>query len=136
MPLVWAHAEYVKLRRSLQEQCVFDLPAQTVERYLKNQTGSSYAFWRFNHKCQSIPNGKILRIEVLSPAVIHWSEDNWENAHDAQTHDTGLGIYTAYLPTGDLPPGSRLSFTLYWLDQDRWEGKNYEVLIENSPSEI
>src|ERR1019366_4676481 len=34
MPLVWAHAEYVKLRRSLRDGAVFDLPPQTVQRYL------------------------------------------------------------------------------------------------------
>ncbi|MGH8337247.1 MAG: glycoside hydrolase family 15 protein, partial [Gammaproteobacteria bacterium] len=32
MPLVWAHAEYVKLSRSLREERVFDMPPQTVER--------------------------------------------------------------------------------------------------------
>jgi glucoamylase len=34
MPLVWAHAEYVKLLRSLRDGRVFDMPAQTVKRYL------------------------------------------------------------------------------------------------------
>lgn len=33
MPLVWAHAEYVKLRRSLHDGHVFDTPPQTVQRY-------------------------------------------------------------------------------------------------------
>ena len=34
MPLVWTHAEYVKLRRSLADGRVFDMPPQTVQRYL------------------------------------------------------------------------------------------------------
>lgn len=34
MPLVWAHAEYVKLLRSLRDGRVFDMPPQTVQRYL------------------------------------------------------------------------------------------------------
>jgi glucoamylase len=32
MPLVWAHAEHVKLLRSLRDGRVFDLPPQTVQR--------------------------------------------------------------------------------------------------------
>ena len=32
-PLVWAHAEYVKLRRSLRDGSIFDQPPQTVQRY-------------------------------------------------------------------------------------------------------
>jgi glucoamylase len=34
MPLVWAHSEYIKLRRSLADGAVFDMPPQTVARYL------------------------------------------------------------------------------------------------------
>jgi glucoamylase len=37
MPLVWAHAEYVKLVRSLRDERVFDMPSQTVDRYLKGK---------------------------------------------------------------------------------------------------
>jgi glucoamylase len=33
MPLVWAHAEHLKLLRSLHEGQVFDLPPQAVQRY-------------------------------------------------------------------------------------------------------
>ncbi len=36
MPLVWAHAEYVKLLRSIQDNKVFDTPDQTYQRYGKN----------------------------------------------------------------------------------------------------
>ncbi|HEX7390986.1 MAG TPA: glucan 1,4-alpha-glucosidase, partial [Acidiphilium sp.] len=38
MPLVWAHAEYVKLLRSLRDGAIFDLPPQTVRRYLVEKT--------------------------------------------------------------------------------------------------
>jgi glucoamylase len=33
-PLLWAHGEYVKLRRSIRDGRVFDTPPQTVKRYL------------------------------------------------------------------------------------------------------
>jgi glucoamylase len=48
MPLVWAHAEYIKLRRSLRDGHVFDLPPQTVRRYLVDKTVSPRMVWRFN----------------------------------------------------------------------------------------
>jgi glucoamylase len=37
MPLVWAHSEHIKLRRSLADGRVFDLPPQTVARYLSGK---------------------------------------------------------------------------------------------------
>jgi glucoamylase len=131
MPLVWAHSEYIKLRHSLQDGKIFDLPEQTYERYIKKETESHQASWRFNHKCQSIPAGKTLRIEVLQPARIHWSTNDWKDSQDMDTSDTGLGVYIADLPSKDLASGAEIVFTIYWLDQDRWEGKDYQVRIEN-----
>jgi glucoamylase len=131
MPLVWAHAEYVKLRRSLRDGVVFDMPAQTVQRYLKHRTGSPRAICRFNHKCQTMPVGKTLRVEVRDAAIIHWSSDGWQTSHDAKTKDTGLGIHLVDLPTDDLSAGRGLTFTLYWPTEDRWEGTNFEVRIES-----
>ena len=47
MPLVWAHGEYVKLRRSLHDGRVFDMPHQAAERYLVRKTTSPHVLWRF-----------------------------------------------------------------------------------------
>src|SRR5204862_6347779 len=77
MPLVWAHAEYIKLRRSLRDGKVFDLAPQPVQRYLIDRVDSSRVLWRFNNKCAGMMPGKTLRIEVLASAVIHWSADAW-----------------------------------------------------------
>jgi glucoamylase len=130
MPLVWAHAEYVKLVRSLRDGKVFDLPPQTVERYLVAKTRSPFAFWRFNHKCGSMPGGKTLRVETLAPAVVHWSADAWHHTHDTPTRDTGLGAHYADLATGALPAGSALRFTFYWPEADRWEGEDFALEVE------
>ena len=74
MPLVWAHAEYVKLLRSLQDGRIFDMPPQTVQRYLVEKKTSPYVLWRFTYRRTSIPHGKWLRIETMAPAVVHWSD--------------------------------------------------------------
>ena len=129
MPLVWAHAEYLKLRRSLHDGRVFDLPPQTAKRYLTNKTVSPRLVWRFNHKIRSIPAGKILRIETLKPVVIHWSPDDWHTAHDVAAHDAGLGIFTADLPTEGVPEGKPVKFTFYWPDSDHWQGADFVVHV-------
>jgi glucoamylase len=132
MPLVWAHAEYVKLLRSLRDKRVFDMPPQTVERYIKKKTVSPYASWRFNHRCRSIPVGKILRVALLAPASVHWSLDGWKTVQDTQTTDTDLGVYLADLPTDKLKSGESVVFTFHWQANGRWEGSDYPVEIEGS----
>jgi glucoamylase len=129
MPLVWAHAEYLKLRRSLRDGRVFDMPPQTVQRYLIDKTISSRIVWRFNHKIRSMPAGKNLRIETLAPGVIHWSSDDWNTVHDVGTHDAGLGINVADLSTESLPEGKRVKFTFHWPEVDCWEGKDFIIRV-------
>ncbi|MHB1767499.1 MAG: glucan 1,4-alpha-glucosidase [Phycisphaerae bacterium] len=133
MPLVWAHAEYLKLRRSLQDGHVFDMPPQTVQRYIKDKTVSTRMIWRFNNKLHSMPGGKILRIETTSPAIIHWSTDNWTTTADIKTHDVVLGMHLADLPTQNLPEGKLVAFTFYWPQADHWEGTDFSVHIGALP---
>jgi glucoamylase len=134
-PLVWAHSEYVKLRRSLLEGEVFDRPPQPVERYLVQKKGASYFDWRFNNKCSSMPQGKILRLVLFSPALVHWSVDGWMAYENTNTTDTGLGAYIVDLPTTKLLLGSRVCFTFYWSEVNKWEGTDFEVIIESEKTE-
>jgi glucoamylase len=129
MPLVWAHAEYIKLIRSLNDGRVFDALPQPTQRYQRDRITSPFAFWRFNHKCRIIPTGKMLRLEVLSPALTHWSTDDWRSAQDIKTQDTGLGVHIVDLPTDKLPDGAIIRFTFYWPESDRWEGSDFAVQV-------
>lgn len=129
MPLVWAHAEYLKLRRSMRDGRVFDLPPQTVRRYLTEKTVSPCMVWRFNHKIRSLPSGKILRIETMAPAVIHWSADDWDTFQEAKAYDAGLGIHVADLTTKALPEGKQVKFTFHWPDAGHWEDADFFVRV-------
>ena len=131
-PLVWAHSEYVKLRRSIRDGRIFDQPPQTVQRYLVEKRKRQIFGWRVNNKTRSIPRSKTLRLILLSPALVHWAIDDWQTAHDTETRDTGLGIHTLDLPTASLPAGAQVMFTFFWLGENRWEGTNYTVKIEAS----
>lgn len=129
MPLVWAHAEYLKLLRSLHDGRVFDMPPQTVERYLINKTEPPCLIWCFNHKIRSLPVGKILRIVTMAPAVCHWSTDDWQTTNDSSTRDTGLGFQAVDLTTATLDKGKQVRFTFFWPDADRWEDVDFIVSV-------
>jgi len=131
-PLVWAHSEYVKLRRSLRDGRIFDQPPQTVQRYLVEKPVRQIFGWRFNNKTRSVPRYKKLRLVLLNPAMVHWSIDGWKSSQDTNTRDTGFGTYILDLPTASLPPGSKVDFTFYWPQENRWEGKNYSVTVEGN----
>jgi glucoamylase len=135
MPLVWAHAEYVKLARSLRDEVVFDMPPQTVERYQVQKTGSSLSAWRFNHVANHLLQGTSLRLGLLAPALVHWSTDNWKTVADVKTADSGLGLHYADLPTNKLAVGGKVAFTFFWPDAGKWEGTNWEVAVAPKASD-
>jgi glucoamylase len=130
MPLVWAHAEHIKLLRSLKDGAVFDMPPQGEERYIRNNTVASFRSWRFNHKITSMPAGKVLRIEVLARATVHWSTDDWTTSHDSTTKKNAFGIHLADLPIAEVDPGASLVFTFFWLDAGHWENMDFTIVID------
>ncbi len=129
-PLVWAHSEYIKLRRSLADGKIFDQPPQTVERYLTKKISAQYFNWRFNNKPRTMPCGKKLRILMMDPALVHWSFDNWQTTEDSTSNDSGWNLHHVDLPTETLATGRRIIFTFYWKNADRWEGRDYQVTVE------
>ncbi|MCC7241614.1 MAG: hypothetical protein IT180_06790 [Acidobacteria bacterium] len=133
MPLVWAHAEYLKLRRSLADGRVFDMPSQTQQRYVRERHLSPYTPWRFSHKARVLPAGSVLRLETLAPATVRWSADGWRTVHDTSSRDTGAGLHVADLPTASLAVGAEVRFTFYWPQATRWEGRNFSVAVIARP---
>jgi len=141
MPLVWAHAEYIKLRRSLHAGRVFDMPQPTVSRYLSGKRAvAAHDIWRFSHRIRALPVGRKLRIELKSPATVRWSANGWKSTLETTTRDTGYGLHVADLPTTKVPKGSTVEYTFYWTESDKWEGRNFSVevvtAIESKPMPI
>ena len=132
MPLAWAHAEYVKLARSLSDGRVYDTPPYAAQRYLHERRSSPHASWRFSDQVKLIPAQRTLRIEVCAAALLHWSADDWQTTHDAVAASTDLGIWYVDLPSASLPPGSSIRFTFFWLDAQRWEGTDFAVGIDTA----
>jgi len=128
MPLVWAHAEYVKLLRSLRDGAIFDLPPQTVQRYIADNTQPRLRDWRENWWRSRIPAGQVLRIQLDAPGIIRWTDDGWKNFQETPSEDIGLGLNTAELPTATLSAGSKVEFT--WRNSSgQWRGCNFTVEI-------
>jgi glucoamylase len=69
----------------------------------------------------------MLRVEVNSSALIHWSDDDWQTAYTDPTNDTTLGIHCLDLAAADLTVGRGVRFTFYWLETKQWEGVDFAV---------
>jgi glucoamylase len=129
MPLVWAHAEHIKLLRSLRDGAVFDMPPQTLDRYVRNTPAPAPLVWRTTAKIDRIAAGRVLRLEFLEQARIRWSTDQWTTTSESDTAAAGLGLQFYDLPTAGLTGETVIRFTLFWPKQNRWEGTDFQVAV-------
>lgn len=130
IPLMWAHAEYLKLSRSIEDNKVFDNIEPVASRY----QSASYApepleIWKLNRQIRAIPPGTKLRLLASASFELHWSADNWTTVRDTASIPNQLGIhYVDIVTTQDQR--DPLRFTFYWNAESRWEGKDYEIALQ------
>ena len=129
MPLVWAHAEFVKLCYSRAQGRPIDRPAGTWTRYQGVRPEIDYTIWGPNMRPRRMPPGHNLTIALLAPAKVRCGADGWKDVRDIETRDTGLGVHIADLPYGRLVAGRTVQFTFCWAETQAWEGRDYEVLV-------
>jgi len=129
MPLMWAHAEYLKLLRSAFDGQVFDLIPEVAERYLSDRRVCKLLeIWKPNRQACTVKRGFTLRVQAPSPFRLHWSRDEWQTVEDTPSHPTALGIAFVDIP---IPPAQHtpIRFTFFWTANNRWEGRDYEVAV-------
>jgi glucoamylase len=129
MPLMWAHAEYVKLLRSVTDGQVFDLIPIVAERYLNGRGRKDLEVWKAVRQVKEVVAGQVLRIQAPEPFRLHRTNDGWATASDTSSTSTGIGIEFVDIAINDDQIGP-VEFTFLWTSRDRWEGHNYEVRIK------
>lgn len=130
MPLVWAHAEYLKLLRSVFDGEVFDRIPPVEERYAKGHRQTNIEVFKLRRQIRSMEAGRTLRITAQQHFRVLWTADEWKTQATVEASSLGcVGSY-ADLPTNGKQAG-QLSFTLYWTEENRWEGRNFDVALES-----
>lgn len=109
MPLLWAHAEYIKLLRSRQEGKVYDRIPCVANRYLENRPPyPNIQFWSFNSPARTVKQGHKVRITALANFRLHWSADNWQTISDLDSAGTKFGLYFVDV---DVPDSHKANLT-------------------------
>jgi glucoamylase len=132
MPLVWAHAEYIKLLRSATDKRVFDRVDAVAERYARPRARGTIEVWRRDRQVARMDAGRRLRVEAEEVFELRWSADGWKTVETTPaTAVDSCGFYADAMPNPNgQGAGDRLEFTLYWPLRGQWEGRNYSVIVE------
>ena len=130
MPLMWAHAEYIKLLRSTADGKVYDTIPEVAERYLsRSGERKRLEVWKQNRQVRFMHAGEALRVQGDAPFTLRWSSDDWKSEHDAKSTRNALEIDYVDLTDAPKSPGVCIRFTFLWTEGSRWEGKNYDVTV-------
>jgi len=128
MPLLWAHSEYLKLQRSAADGKVFDRIEAAYDRYVVGSLERHpIEVWKFIRQVQKVPAGTLLRVQADKPFLLHWTNDNWQSSTDTRSTATTLGIDFVDVQVSQLD--GLIRFAFLWTEENRWEGKDYEVKI-------
>ncbi len=128
-PLMWAHAEYIKLLRSTCDGRIFDMIDEVRDRYMKpGRKPSRLIVWKANRRVKSVAPGDRLRVQSNQGFTLHWSNDEWQHVNDTGSIATPLGFEYVDL---DIAADARapIRFTFNWRETQKWEGRDYAVMI-------
>ena len=118
IPLMWAHAEYVKLLRSVVDKRIFDLIDPVAERYRNDKPRPVIEVWKMNRQVRSVPAGALLRVQASSPFVLHWSDDEWKTVKDTASTPTAVGVEYVDIEVA-ASQTAPLWFTFFWPQESR-----------------
>ncbi|HET7841043.1 MAG TPA: glycoside hydrolase family 15 protein [Terriglobia bacterium] len=128
MPLMWAHSEYIKLLRSWADGRVFDLIPVVASRYLAGKGRKDLEIWKPVRQIHSVPAGRVLRVQMPEPFLLHWSSNEWRTSQDLEAQSSGLGLYFVDLLV-EKSQHAPMRFTFYWTKRQAWEGRDYSVEV-------
>jgi glucoamylase len=131
-PLVWAHAEYLKLLKSAVDGVVFDRVSVVAERYAvprdQRHFKSRMEIYQTTRPISALVHGSTLRIMDADPFRVVYTADNWATKNAADSVCVGRPGSYVDIPTTEGQTGS-ITFTLHWAEGDRWLGHNVEVAV-------
>ncbi len=143
-PLVWAHAEYLKLLRSAMDGKVFDCIEPVYRRYAKEPCGPGqerschpdrrsspvYEIFSLRRPIQVVVSNATLRAIDDKRFVLVWTSNNWQDTNRTESRGLGSSGFSADIGPDDQRNATAISLTFFWPEENRWLGHNHDLLID------
>jgi glucoamylase len=127
MPLVWTHAEYLKLLIARESGKPVELLEVVEARYGAKARDARTWHWRTEAPFTHLAAGRNLVIEHRGPFTLHYGFDGWQAVNE-RAADRGLfGLWSVTFTPAELAPRRGIDFTRRF-DAD-WEGTDYRVTL-------
>ena len=129
MPLVWAHAEFLKLLCARRLEKPLECLASVEHRYRARRPMAPVWHWRADAPIESLPPRRALIVEEIEPFRLHLGFDGWQHVADIVSEPLGLGLHGVRLDAALLAGHTALDFTRYFPARAAWEGVDHRVAL-------
>ena len=135
MPLVWAHAEYLKLLWARQHHQPYEMLEAVRDRYLSGSPAPRLTFWTTNAPVFKLAANLDLVVQDSQPFTLHFGFGDGEQWTDTQDQDAAEGEFGLWqVRFGAQELANRLSAGQGRLNFVRrydsgWEGQNWCVEV-------
>ncbi len=134
MPLVWAHAEFLKLLVARKLGRPFELLRVVHERYGGHRPVAATWHWRGGTPIERLPAGRGLLIEDCRPFTLHYGCDGWRSVQEREAEEHGLGMYGVRFLPEELAAVREINFTRRY--PEGWEGCDHRVGLSGDPARL
>ena len=131
MPLVWTHAEYLKLVASRALGRPFDRPTSVWERYRGERPTLARVVWTEQAPAPEMPEGCRLTVALREAGALRWGLNGWQDVREQETVSNPLGLHVLEIDTPRLRAGGRIDLT--YRHGSRWVGRDFSVRVVSQP---
>jgi len=128
MPLLWTHAEFLKLVIAQESGRPVEM-LRAVERHFGTTVpGTGLAWhWRDEVPVWHLQADRSLCVEDRKPFALHFGFDGWQNAQERQASQQPFGMWSVLLTNQEIARHKQLEFTRRY--DGGWEGRDHQVSL-------
>jgi glucoamylase len=127
MPLLWAHAEFLKLLIARDRGKPIELLESVETRYADRRQVADTWHWRVEAGFSRLTRGRSLSVEHRSPFSLHYGFNGWEDVGDRIASRGPFGVWSVTFTEAELAPKTVIDFTRRF--DTGWEGQDHRVSL-------
>jgi glucoamylase len=127
MPLLWAHAEFLKLLVARAAGKPVELLKAIEERYAAKAPAAATWHWRTEARFDRLVEGRRFAVEDRQSFVLHFGFDGWQNISERWATQGPFGLWSVTFTAEELKPYEEINFTRRF--DNGWEGADHCVTL-------
>ncbi|MEK0084853.1 glycoside hydrolase family 15 protein [Benzoatithermus flavus] len=130
MPLVWAHAEFLKLLTASERGAPHERLEAVRARYDGRIPSASTWHWRRTAPFTRLPPRRELLIEAPVPFVLHLGFDGWQRIEDRPSTPLPFGLHGIRFGRDELAGHTSLEFTFFDPASGQWSNEDHRLALD------